>query len=283
VTCRYANKVTIYNCRNRAAILMDDGTGTRLLGTFAMLDEAKRACQAQPETDRGLVWHPLGRPDGSTDRATLCAMVYRDDGSVKCSFAVRDLTAAEIEARLARIEAEIDAKLSVPDGVDAEIAKIQQKAVSVGRDLAVYFDKGYEQYLATLNPKVARGVRVLVMKHLANLSKRAFARFDQDFREHGMVTAWRNEQIRTAKTNDMRTEARPALIVCKAFAPWQPTSLRRAILTSPREMDTLHLARFSRWGTAKTTLCGKRVSRTLSIFQPREAGCRECKRRAGLG
>ncbi len=268
--------------RYLAAISMDDKKASRILGKFPTLDQAESACQAQPEAEGRLMWLPLKRPDGSTDRATLCAMVLRGDGSVKCSFAVRDLTAAEIEARLARIQAEVDAKVTVPDEVDAETARIQQQALSSGRNLAMYFDKGYEQYLATLKPTVARGVRVLVMKHLANLSKRDFARFDRDFREHGMVGAWRNEQIR-AKEHDELTTARPAVIVCKAFAQWQPTSFRRAILTSPREMDMLHLARATRWGTAKATLCGKPVSRTLSIFQPSEAGCRECKRRAGVG
>jgi hypothetical protein len=65
-----------------------------------------------------------------------------------------------------------------------------------------------------------------------------------------------------------------SVTVCKAYAQWQPTSLRRAILTSPRELDTLHLT-----SGGGTTLCGKRVSRTLNIFAPNEAGCRECKRR----
>ena len=29
----------------------------------------------------------------------------------------------------------------------------------------------------------------------------------------------------------------------------------------------------------RTTLCGRDVSRRIDIFEPREAGCRECKRR----
>ena len=29
----------------------------------------------------------------------------------------------------------------------------------------------------------------------------------------------------------------------------------------------------------RTTLCGRDVSRSIDIFEPREAGCRECKRR----
>lgn len=54
-------------------------------------------------------------------------------------------------------------------------------------------------------------------------------------------------------------------------APWNRT-----------ESQTLHLKRRGLMGT-KGTLCGKAVSRSMGgIFQPNEATCKECLRRAGM-
>jgi hypothetical protein len=69
--------------------------------------------------------------------------------------------------------------------------------------------------------------------------------------------------------------------VVKAAGP--VTSARRLVLTTPRQREPagMHLARKTRLGFRRTTLCGLPVSRSMP-FLPREATCRECLRRAGI-
>jgi hypothetical protein len=108
------------------------------------------------------------------------------------------------------------------------------------------------------------------------------AGFSKDGTEYSFaITGKDNEPREPQRIKRSVPQVRTDLVVVKAWNKHVVLGARD-FLRGPSEGQAFHLARQTRWGQPKLTLCGKRVARPLVQFRPSEATCKECLRYAGI-